>query len=165
MWGTSTARRETADLSTTLRSGRDDKLVGWPDSAFPGRVRGTADPSASLGMTKERAMAPYKVVAGPRRFASPWVGHKPMAPPVEMTNLCQQLACDPYERRVQSNDHSFMEASPPFVIPSEAEGSAVPRTFPGNAESGHPTNLSSRPERSAVERSAVFYTYRGKSNG
>jgi hypothetical protein len=24
------------------------------DSVFPGKVRGTADPSASLGMTKER---------------------------------------------------------------------------------------------------------------
>jgi hypothetical protein len=28
-------------------------LASYP--AFPGKVRGTADPSASLGMTKERA--------------------------------------------------------------------------------------------------------------
>jgi hypothetical protein len=44
----------------------------------------------------------------------------------------------------------------PFVIPSEAEGSAVPRTFPGNAEPRPAGKLSSRPERSAVERSAVL---------
>src|ERR1700733_6517972 len=44
-----------------------------------------------------------------------------------------------------------------FVIPSEAEGSAVPRTFRGNAESYAQKELSSRPERSVVERSAVFF--------
>jgi hypothetical protein len=39
-----------------------------------------------------------------------------------------------------------IEPSPfPFVIPSEAEGSAVPRTSPGNAEFFAPTELSSRP--------------------
>ncbi len=35
---------------------------------FPLRVRGTADPSAIDGMTKERATAPERVIAGPRRF-------------------------------------------------------------------------------------------------
>ena len=44
--------KRTADLSTTLRSGRDDNFVAG-GFAFPGKVRGTADPSASLGMTKE----------------------------------------------------------------------------------------------------------------
>jgi hypothetical protein len=43
-----------------------------------------------------------------------------------------------------------------FVIPSEAEGSAVPRIFPENAEFYRQTKLSSRPERSGVERSAVL---------
>jgi hypothetical protein len=54
-----------------------------------------------------------------------------------------------------------------FVIPSEAdlsrravEGSAVPQTLPGNTESRPATNLSSRPERSAVERSAVSLPHR-----
>jgi hypothetical protein len=49
--------KETADLSTALRSGptarrgrRDDKSVAGRDTAFPGKVRGTADPSASLLM-------------------------------------------------------------------------------------------------------------------
>jgi hypothetical protein len=60
-----------------------------------------------------------------------------------------------------------------FVIPpapasrgSEAEGSVVPRNFPGNAESRPTTNLSSRlsrravePEHSVVERSAVFLSH------
>ena len=36
-----------------------------------------------------------------------------------------------------------------------AEGSAVPRTPPGNGESRPQTELSSRPERSVVERSGV----------
>ena len=39
----------------------------------------------TLGMTKERATVPRRVVAGPRRFSSPWVGHRPMATPVGMT--------------------------------------------------------------------------------
>jgi hypothetical protein len=45
-----------------------------------------------------------------------------------------------------------------FVIPSEAEGSAVPRTSPEKAESNPQTKLSSRPERSVVERSAVSFS-------
>jgi hypothetical protein len=44
-----------------------------------------------------------------------------------------------------------------FVIPSEAEGSAVLQMSPGNAKYVAQTELSSRPERSAVERSAVFF--------
>jgi hypothetical protein len=39
----------------------------------------------------------------------------------------------------------------------EAEGSAVPRTLRGNADSCPQTELSSRPERSVVERSAVSF--------
>jgi hypothetical protein len=73
--------KRTADLSTALRSGptarrgrRDDKFVAGLDSALPGKVRGTADPSASLGMTKERATAPWKVVAGPKAFFVNWGG-------------------------------------------------------------------------------------------
>ena len=42
--------------------------------------------------------------------------------------------------------------------PSEAEGSAVPRTTTGNAEYDVQIELSSRPERSAVERSAVSFS-------
>ncbi len=44
-----------------------------------------------------------------------------------------------------------------FVIPSEAEGSAVLRTFRGNAKFYPQTELSSRPERSVVERSAFSF--------
>jgi hypothetical protein len=43
------------------------------------------------------------------------------------------------------------------VIRSEAEGSAVLRTFRGNAKFYPQTELSSRPERSVVERSAVSF--------
>jgi len=42
-----------------VRSGRDDNAVwGW-DSPCPREVRGTADPSASLGMTKGGAFLPW----------------------------------------------------------------------------------------------------------
>jgi len=68
MWGVSTAKRRTADLSTALRSGRDDKFVAWRDSVFPGEVRGTTDPSASLGMTKESASLLWTAVSGPKAF-------------------------------------------------------------------------------------------------
>jgi hypothetical protein len=53
--------RETADPSTALRSGRDDKGEGGAS------IRGwlvddwTADPSASLGMRKGRVVLPRKV--------------------------------------------------------------------------------------------------------
>jgi hypothetical protein len=47
----------------------------------------------------------------------------------------------------------------PFPLSSRvAEGSAVQRTFPGNAGLVHITKLSSRPECSAVERSAVSHS-------
>src|ERR1700733_15437163 len=41
-----------------------------------------------------------------------------------------------------------------FVIPSEAEGSAVPRISPGNAQFYPQTELSSRPPRRAVGSAA-----------
>jgi hypothetical protein len=45
---------ETADLSTALRSGRDDKFVAGKLTDFPVEVRGTADPSAALLTNKRR---------------------------------------------------------------------------------------------------------------
>jgi hypothetical protein len=53
-----------------VRSGRDDKSVAGRDSAFPGKVRGTADPSASLGMTKERATLAWRVVTERKAFSN-----------------------------------------------------------------------------------------------
>jgi hypothetical protein len=88
---------------------------------IPGKVRGTADSSAALGMTKGRAKLPWKVVAGQRRFSSPWVGRRPMTTPVEMTILLQLRF----------------------------------RISPENGEFHPHTELSSRPERSVVARSAV----------
>jgi hypothetical protein len=44
----------------------------------------------------------------------------------------------------------------PFVIPSAAEGSAVPRTHPGNAEFYPQTELSSRPERTRISCHAAL---------
>jgi hypothetical protein len=45
-----------------------------------------------------------------------------------------------------------------FVIPSEAEGSAVPRTSPGNPELYARTDLSSRPERTRISCHAALET-------
>src|SRR5450631_4074887 len=48
-------------------------------SSISRKVRGTADPSASLGMTKERATVALRVVAGPRicgRYS--YLGQYPM---------------------------------------------------------------------------------------
>jgi hypothetical protein len=45
-----------------------------------------------------------------------------------------------------------------FVIPSEAEGSAVPRSFPENAEIYPQTELSSRPERTRISCHAALET-------
>jgi hypothetical protein len=80
-------RKETADLSTSLRSGRDDKFVARRDSVFPGEVRGTADPSAALGTTKETATLPWKAVAGRKAFFITVVGLRPTTTPVAMTSL------------------------------------------------------------------------------
>ena len=38
---------------------------------------------------KEKVTVPERADAGPRRYALPWVGRRPMTPPVEMTNLLQ----------------------------------------------------------------------------
>jgi hypothetical protein len=76
----------------------------------------TADPSTSLGMTKERATFLWKVVSETPRLS---------------TTLYETVTLS-------------------FVIPSEAEGSAVPRTYPGNAQFYSQTELSSRPERTRI---------------
>jgi hypothetical protein len=88
--------KEAADLPTALRSGFPVEFSGVgglhaaflnesrarghvPSSVagnpgtpcrktFPRKVRGTADPTASLGMTKERATFLWKVVSGPKAF-------------------------------------------------------------------------------------------------
>ena len=49
-----------------------------------------------------------------------------------------------------SSNRFYRTATLPFVIPSEAEGSAVPRTSRGNAEHYPQTELSSRPERTRI---------------
>jgi hypothetical protein len=60
------------------------------------------------------------------------------------------------EKRLGPATTLYETAALPFVIPSEAEGSAVPRTLRANAEFHPQTELSSRPKRSEVERSAVL---------
>jgi hypothetical protein len=68
-----------------------------------------------------------------------------------------------YEKRLGPATTLYETVALSFVIPSAAEGSAVPQNSLGNAEPCTQTELSSRlprravgPERSAVERSAFF---------
>jgi len=69
-------------------------------------VRGTADPSAALGMTKGRGALPWRAFAGLKEFFIT-LGE----PRAHESSVQQQL---------------FVESAPlPFVIPSAAEGSAV----------------------------------------
>jgi hypothetical protein len=92
---------------------------------FPGKARGTADPSASLGMTnKERAVARKGRPLKERAIA------KGSTLPTTALSL--------------GNGPLFATTLSLFVIPSEAEGSAVPRTLTGNVST----------ER--LERPAVF---------
>jgi hypothetical protein len=147
---------------------------------FPGMVRGTADPSAALGMTKGRAAISFTSHAGQANsrslhyappdflwnlvasvFAPVQRGRKSGFAPVGMTILLGRRsypekspdfqttlsfrpelswACRP--PKVMKN--AFCPATAlhgsvtlPFVIPSEAEGSAVPRTIPGNVFRQH----------------------------
>jgi hypothetical protein len=81
-----------------VRSGRDDKGGSGALSQYWFVDAGTADPSASLGMTKGAATLPRKVVAGQGAF---------------------------HNSRVRSAVGLSGIAAHPFVIPSEAEGSAV----------------------------------------
>jgi hypothetical protein len=77
----------------------------------------TADPSASLGMTKERAIVPKTVVAGPMRFSPPWMSQRHMTIPVEKSD----------EKRLGPAATIYRAVALSFVIPSEAEGLRFPQ--------------------------------------
>jgi hypothetical protein len=69
-----------------LRESRERKTAALCRKHVSRKVRGTADPSASLGMTKERATVSKRVVAGPMSSSSPWMAQRQMAIPVEMSD-------------------------------------------------------------------------------
>ena len=70
-------------------------LAGNPGAlcrkTFPRKVRGTADPSATLRSGRDdKGDGDGSIKSGygtEAFFSSPWVGRRPMIPPVEMTNL------------------------------------------------------------------------------
>jgi hypothetical protein len=121
--------RKTADLCTPLRAG----------------------PTAPRGRRDDKSIAQENLFSRPEESSAH--GHSRV-----MKNASVQ------------QPHSMEPLPFPMSSPSAAdlsrravEGSAVPRTFRGNMESRSATNLSSRlprravgPERSGVERSAVF---------
>jgi hypothetical protein len=96
-----------------------NKIVILPPAVFPRRVRRTADPSASLGMTKGMTPFSSKVAVERRRCLSPWM---------EKSTFCPATTF-------------HQSATIPFVIPSEAEGSAVLRTRRGKTAGGRMTIL------------------------
>ena len=55
-----------------------------------------------------------------------------------------------FEKRLGSATTLYGTVALSFVIPSEAEGSAVPQTSAGNAEYYTQAKLSSRPERTRI---------------
>ena len=140
----------TADLSTALRS-----------PGFPVELGGVgALYAAFLNESSTRGNLQCRVAGNPT--------------PVEMTNLlshsrpfhgldalpfpCSQfvISTGAYpglwpiqgdEKRLGPATTLYRTIAVSFVIPSEAEGSAVPRTFRGSVESSLHTDLSSRPER------------------
>jgi hypothetical protein len=63
-----------------------------------------------------------------------------------------------FKKRLGSATTLYGTVALSFVIPSEAEGSAVLRTSPGNAEYYTQTKLSSRPERSRISYHAELAT-------
>jgi hypothetical protein len=82
----------------------------------------------------------------------------------DVTNILNVLWITPW-RRSQTNrkwtgPHVCLYGSVvlSFVIPSEAEGSAIPRTPHGNVSRHGTTNLSSRPERTRASYHAELAT-------
>jgi len=63
-----------------------------------------------------------------------------------------------FEKRLGSATTVYGTVALSFVIPSEAEGSAVSRTSAGNAEYYTQTKLSSRPERTRISCHATLGT-------
>ena len=89
------------------------------------------------------------VPAGLVVLANPYPGLRPglsSAVPVQIR----------FEKRLGSETNLYGTVGLSFVIPSEAEGSAVPRTSPGSAEYYAQTELSSRPERTRISCHAAL---------
>jgi hypothetical protein len=63
-----------------------------------------------------------------------------------------------FEKRLGSATTLYATVALSFVIPSEADGSAVLRVSPGNAEYCTQTKLSSRPERTRISCHAALET-------
>src|SRR5580700_9703188 len=107
MWGEGSGRCDDLHVSSVYvpdirppgeRFDSDKVAGGGPQisprrrKTFPGKVRGTADPSASLGMTKERATFLWKVVSEPKAFGSshhfPCNHNPPLCHPERSRGIC-----------------------------------------------------------------------------
>ena len=117
---------------TARRGRRDDKSVARRGSPFPRKVRRTAGPSASLGMTKERATTLSKVVAEPKRFSTPWVDYRPVTTPVKMTIQLQENMVSLVER-----EDLVPELNCHLAAPACRGTGAYPDFLPRSAGHGH----------------------------
>jgi hypothetical protein len=149
---------ETADLSTTLGSGRDDKSAADRDFGFPGKVRGTADPSASLGFPVESGgFGQLYVVLFRENHISGAIESGEVGNPGSLgmtkeraTTLWRAVAGP------KSSSGPWVDYRPittPVKRAIQLQENMV--SLVERADLSTRTGLSSRPERSVVERSAV----------
>jgi hypothetical protein len=81
------------DPHPNVRAGSPNNRSYWSldncRKTFPGKVRGTADPSATLRFGRDdKGEGKASMESGCwTEGSSPWVGHRPMTPPVAMTKL------------------------------------------------------------------------------
>ena len=146
-----------------VRSGRDDNFVA-----------GTRFCVSRKGMTKGSLTLRWERVVGKTAFFIPLGAAKEMKKPRSsnyfLWNRCP-LLCHPERSRIsyftaltattyvvllKENHTQLTEATTLDRKSGGAEGSAVPRTFPENAEPLPATKLSSRPERTRISCHAAL---------
>jgi hypothetical protein len=118
------------------RNRRSPHCAALSRKTFPRKVRGTADPSASLGMTKERATVSREWLLDLQGscVVPENAGSRSRNRIVISTGVAVGLRPSQDEKKRLGTATVFYGAvALSFVIPGEAEGSAVPRTFRGNA--------------------------------
>jgi hypothetical protein len=149
-------KRKTADLSTALRSGRDDKSVATKLPTFPGKTELVLKMNCHPG----QATCLWQVVKGKNGELS-----GPFNPRVLVLCIRARLSVVPKNRPQRRALAPVCIYKHVLFVRSADERSAVQRTFIGHMESRSATNLSSRPERSGVERSAVSRNLYAREEG
>ena len=111
------------------------------EKTFPGVARGTADPSASLGMTKGRAGLPWSGVAGQKAFSSTFGGSqardssgrddkflvtREMVPTTKLSSRLSRLAVGPERSGVEGP--AVLMPAPAAPLHLQANQQSTPRS-------------------------------------